>query len=323
MKLISIQVLFFLLIIIFSSCESEATGESFTDILIPDVFEYHLADDEIDLDWVTYLPSLADRDNLNIIMIRPSFVETSYYDQSPEERYDPDGAWYYSWPYDDYLILSPLLYKREEPWLNAPYFPEEAFDQSIAEEFYRFDIDICLMIDRIIYWLNESGYTISEKVFIEGFSGGAIFAQKMTLLHPSRIAAVSLGQCGGSLSLPIIEYENTSLDWPAGVKNFFELTGKTFNNDAYKEIHQFIFIGTDDTESSIFRNPGELFTQDMIDNFNLWFGEADPVRLKNQCVFLQSIEYSNIIFTMYDDIGHDYGSMDDVYAFFDNIRSDM
>ena len=157
-------------------------------------------------------------------------------------------------------------------------------------------------------------------MLIEGFSAGAMFAQRYCLLHPERVQAIAAGQCGGSLTVPADNYNGTDMDWPVGINDFQHLTGSGFNLNEYQQIPQFIYIGDQDTKSSTVYwtfDAGGIFTQSQIDFLNKSFGDSDPVRLENQCNYMTEIG-CNIEFKLYPGVGHQYtsGMVDDIFKFF-------
>ena len=89
-----------------------------------------------------------------------------------------------------------------------------------------------------------------------------------------------------------------------------------FNQDEYKEINQFIYIGDLDTGeggTTIVYNrlhptqrhydrPHILQQMEFLHNN---FGEVDPMRLENEIDYLNSIGYENIEFKLYQNVAHE------------------
>jgi pimeloyl-ACP methyl ester carboxylesterase len=175
------------------------------------------------------------------------------------------------------------------------------------------------MVDRFSRELRDSGYDVRDGVFIDGFSAGAMFAQRYALLHPERVRAVAAGQCGGALTLPESRHGDTRLDWPLGVADIEALAGRPFDRGMYRRVPQYVYIGERDADNSTLEEPGEVWPdQSSIDFLNSTFGGTDPVRLANQVRYLRDRGYGEIAFRSYEGVGHDSRPMDpDVLAFFD------
>lgn len=186
------------------------------------------------------------------------------------------------------------------------------------------------MIDELTADLKRDGYQVPDRVFVEGYSSGAMFAQRYALLHLPRVKAIAAGQCGGNFTLPESSYQGYTLNWPVGISNLQALAGLSFDQASYREIAQFIYIGDLDTGeggSTIVWNrdwgPQYMWESvDQLDFLKSHFGETDPVRLQNQIDYLNSIGYTNITFKLYEGVAHNFtGQMArDVMAFLDAQR---
>lgn len=220
------------------------------------------------------------------------------------------------WPHiDQFILLAPAIPRRTDPDAYPVAFDLASFRTS--NDFYsRADLEVNLMIDKLIADLSMGGYQVSDKVMIEGYSAGAMFAQRYALLHPEHVKAIAAGQCGGNFTLPISEYEGQTLNWPVGINNIESLAGRKFEPNSYSGIAQYIYIGDLDT--------GEGGTTTVYNRLHptwgvnsLWeslrqmeflhthFGETDPVRLQKQVDYLKSIGYDNIEFKLYQGARHE------------------
>jgi len=179
------------------------------------------------------------------------------------------------------------------------------------------------MIDNLISSLRSAGYKVHDKVFVSGFSAGAMFAQRYCLLHPNRVRGIAAGQCGGSLTVPGTSYNGVEMNWPVGVNDFQSLLGYDFNISYCQQIPQFIYIGDQDTNNStVAPNSHDLFTDEQMDFLNDNFGNSDPIRLANQYAFMSEKE-CNVEFKLYPDVAHEITSdmLDDTFSFFAKYRT--
>lgn len=228
-----------------------------------------------------------------------------------------------------YILLVPHIPRRRTPHIYTAAFDRQVFLHSTDAFYQRPDNKINLMIDKLISELREDGYDVQEKVFVEGFSVGGMFAQRYALLHPERVQAVA---AQGPTTLPESSYDGTPIDWPIGVNDFLSLVGHQFNREAYRKVPQFFYIGDQDIGPL---NPTEIDPRG--GNSPLWdmgwdyetarswivfldnaFGPTDPIKLENQVRYLNSIGYDKITFKLYPGVGHQQTNemIRDIFAFF-------
>ena len=277
----------------------------------------HEPDDEISYRWYSYVPRGLDKNTLTYILITGLHGQMAIYeDVSNTSRIMLQER--LLWPgIEQFILLVPVI-----PRYEKPAYPV-AFDLGsfrIDDDFYRrADLKVNLMIDQLIADLSSDGYLISNKVMIEGFSAGGMFAQRYALLQPGRVKAIAGGQCGGHFILPEASYQNTTLNWPVGINNLFPLSKIEFDRESYKQISQFIFIGDEDTGEYTttvwIRLHPEFGTGDMweavwqMEFLNITFGETDPIRLQNEIAYLNGIGYEKIEFKLYPGLGHEFTNL--------------
>jgi len=225
-------------------------------------------------------------------------------------------------------MLVPVIPRPATNYVYAVAFDWKVFLPTSDPFVQRPDIKVNLMIDRLVTDLRQMGYDVDDKVFVDGFSAGAMFAQRYALLQPERIRAIAAGQCGGAMTLPESTYASavaTAMEWPVGVSDFSSLVGEDFDRDAYQQVSQLIYIGDQDTTNSTLSapgEPGELWrTQAQIDFLNAEFGNTDPVRLEGQASYLADLGY-DVSFKLYPGVGHQFTNrmIDDTFAFFREVR---
>lgn len=131
-------------------------------------------------------------------------------------------------------ILIPIL-----PSLSAtaPYY------QQLSTECFqngdRPDLDMIQCINSAKDIMkNEYGAKLNDKIFLNGYSSTGVAAQRFALIHPELIDTACIGGASGSIPIP-----NPQLDYPLGTKNFRQLFGKDFNEEAYREIVFNYYVG--------------------------------------------------------------------------------
>lgn len=119
----------------------------------------------------------------------------------------------------------------------------------------RVDLQLIAMIDDAKKRLKERNIETDEQCIINGFSASAKFANRFTLLHPEMIKLCIGGGVSGVLTLPLANINGEKLLWPVGVGNLKELGNIDITEDQigkFKEVEQFYYMGSNDTESDPF-----------------------------------------------------------------------
>ena len=285
----------------------------------------HQADDEIIWDWFTYLPEELDRRKPIVIMLVGIHGNISNdYDKQREESLNLMN-WATTWPgIENFALLTPVIPRTDQAY---PVVFEYRSFSNPNEMYSRADEKVIKMINKFTDILVIDGYQVYPKVMISGFSAGANFATKFTLLHPDLVQGIAAGGLGGLFIFPEEEYEDILLDWPVGVNDLYELTGLEFNRESYKQVKQFIYYGDEDTGKNF-----NTFITPEYGTFGFWqsvsqmyfitehFGTQDFERVQNQLLYLKSIGYDNLFFKIYHGIGHEtpYMVIEDTMAFFIN-----
>jgi pimeloyl-ACP methyl ester carboxylesterase len=297
-----------------------------TSVITPGILTFHDADATIAYNWFTYVPetiSKTERSYIWITGLHGNLITDNYDEITAESQQQAD--WKTSLADEHkFIMLVPVIPRPATNHVYAVAFDWKVFLDSTDPFCQRPDLKVNLMIDQFISDLRNDGYNVDDKVFVDGFSAGAMFAQRYALLHPERVHAIAAGQCGGAMTLPESVYTDTiatQMDWPVGVYDFSPLVGYEFDQDAYRQVAQFIYIGDQDTTNSTLWGPGELWrTQSQIDFLNSTFGYTDPVRLENQASYLVGLDY-DVTFKLYPGIGHQFTSemINDTFSFFHRV----
>ena len=288
----------------------------------------HAPDSAIAYEWFTYVPrSLrpGERALIWVTGLHGNLV-TDRYDSIAIESRDMAERRVALAEERRLAMLVPVIPRPRTNYVYAVALAPRVFLAESEEFVRRPDLRLNAMIDRFAAELRAGGFVVDERVLLDGFSAGAMFAQRYALLHPRRVLAIAAGQCGGALTLPESTLEGATgarLDWPAGVGDFERLAGYAFDRDAYRRIAQFVYIGDQDTSNSTLVRTRELWrTQEQIDLLNRVFGRTDPARIEAQSRYLTRRGY-NVTFRAYPGVGHTTtrAMRDDVFAFFDSVRT--
>jgi len=305
-------------------------------LIAPGEITSHPADAEIAYNWFSYVPTGIDKSVPIFILVNADNGFYQDYDSAIEDTKMYTGHRSVLAERYNYVLLKPVIPREFDPNWGGSEIYVGAFDRRVFSEItnsflQRPDLKVTQMIDRLKNQLRAEGYQVMDKVMLEGFSLGGMFAQRYALLHPERVQAVAAGHAGGTLILPEITLNGTAMNWPVGVNDFESLAGKPFNRETYKQIPQYIYIGDHDDNRTVVKYPGDSFyTDEEVDFLSAAFGGSPPTMLKNQSEYLQKLGY-NIQFELYpnESTGPQThgtalaGSVEDVFAFFDANKGNV
>jgi hypothetical protein len=292
--------------------------------------QHHPADATIRYEWFTYVPTTMRSGAVADIWVGGLHgnIVSDNYEAIVAETVDLNARFALAALAEEQrlCLLVPVLPRPFTPDRQSSFYTvslsRAVFLTSTPAFCRRPDLVLNQMLDRFAVGLRAQGYHVADTVFIDGFSAGAMFAQRYALLHPKRVRAVCAGQCGGALTLPEAHYGDVPLDWPLGVHDLPALTGIDFEREAYRRIPQLVYISADDTDNSTLVEPGEVWhEQAQIDMLNQAFGTTDPLRLERQVAHLQQQGFPHIAFHTRVGVGHtERPFLHDIMAFFNAHR---
>jgi|GEM_PF-6391541 len=294
-----------------------------------------LSSDQILLDWFFYIPKEFDsskRYDFYVNGINSASVNGDYEAMKTDTQNIMMSNQEFAEVYD-YVLLS-IAVPRNTSSPEIPDYYGAGLDRKMyyypdhyPEAWLRPEDQLVKIQDTLNAILANNGISTNEKMILEGFSAGGMFAQKFALVYPERVKAIAAGQCGGVFTMPVSEHSGKKLRWPIGIYDYEEIFGKPFDEAAYKEIQQFIYIADGDIHNSMASGGGDgngYFVQSDLDFINAKFGREDPTKLQNTIEYLNSIGYENIHFYTYPGEGHvdlwDLGEQQIVIDFLEQYR---
>lgn len=153
---------------------------------------------------------------------------------------------------DEAPILIPILPSsipsNTSSFVYFQQLAEECFKFDETNPFYRLDLQVKKVIEDAKMRINTSKkINVDNKIFLNGYSSSGVFAQRFALLHPEIIDTLCIGGASGSIPFPTYTNLETGLeyglDYPLGTKNYENLFGTAFNEEAYKNIKFRYFVG--------------------------------------------------------------------------------
>jgi hypothetical protein len=279
----------------------------------------HAANDDILYNWFSYVPMYISRDKkVHIWVTSETTMPMNDYEKLTDQirsaaEFEAAIADKYN-----YVLLTLAIPRPETNHIYVIAYNRKVFLPATLPVYQRPDLELNKMIDQLIDILRQDRYDVEEKVFIDGYSAGCMFAQRYALLHPDRLIALAGGQCGGSLTLPDPNY-----DWPVGIQDYEQLTSSIFDDVEYKKLPQLFYIGDlDNKNSTVQVGNTDVFSYSQILTLFSNFGEQDPQRLENQVKQMNLLGFSNVYFKLYPGVGHEYNDqmINDTFEFFDKFR---
>ena len=136
-------------------------------------------------------------------------------------------------------MVIPLLPAMTENGIYFQQLSKECFELPDTDIYYRIDEQVIRIINEAKTILEgKFGIKSSDKIFLNGYSSSAVFAQRFSLIHPEIIGTACIGGAIGSIPVP-----SRSIGYPIGIEDFEKLFGKKFNMDAYSKIKFRYYVG--------------------------------------------------------------------------------
>lgn len=140
--------------------------------------------------------------------------------------------------------------------LNGPYSEEIKAAYSAkglnATDYLSYDQQLIAMFNHAANYLNTYGQNVeTDKMILHGYSAGGTFTDRLAVLHPTKVKAVVSGATLDDMVLPIATHKNEELIFPIGIADYEAITGKPFNLQDINNTAKLVFMGKNDTNSTL------------------------------------------------------------------------
>jgi len=116
----------------------------------------------------------------------------------------------------------------------------------------RIDLQTLAMVSDAVERMDNTANELADDKFsLIGYSAGADFAQRLTILHPERVIATAVGGIGGMPTLPIGRVEGRELTYPVGIGDIEQLTGQSFLTEEFRQTPLLLIQGSKDDNDSV------------------------------------------------------------------------
>ena len=148
-------------------------------------------------------------------------------------------------------FLMPVFPRPSTQWKLYTHALDRETMQIKSGELRRLDQQLVAMTKNAATKLSHLGISSHDKIIINGFSASGTFANRFTLLHPEAVAAVACGGINGIVTLPVSSLSGQKLDYPLGLNDIKKISGRHFNDSAYKKVPQYIYMGAKDSNDAV------------------------------------------------------------------------
>jgi hypothetical protein len=282
------------------------------------------ANPEQGFQWPYYLSIPHFLSTATVLLVEPNNTGSVSDDPSVHDKAAENLAkWRSSFAVDlDVPLLVPTFPRPFTQWLIYTHALDRDSLLTTEEGIQRIDLQLIAMIEDAKKRLTDMGYHVAEKVFINGYSASGSFANRFTLLHPEIVQAAAIGSPGGWPTVPVSEWEESTLKYPVGISDVASLIGKEFELAAFQKVPQYIYVGDiDDNDAVDFSDGFDQVDRELIDGL---FGDGVPYiaeRWPHAEEIFDSIQ-SAAQFVIYPNVPHSITPemFDDIKAFFEMHR---
>ena len=170
------------------------------------------------------------------------------------------------------------------------------------EDIKRLDLQLLAMVKDARQRLERLEVPVEEKIMMTGFSASGSFVNRFAFLHPEKVKALAAGGLNGILMLPKKSMNNETLNYPLGVNDLEEISGKKPDLTSFKKLPQFLFMGAIDDNDAVPYD--DAYSDEERRVVYATVGkEMQPARWE-KCQEIYKTEGVNAIFRTYKEVGH-------------------
>ena len=184
-------------------------------------------------------------------------------------------------------------------------------------ELRRIDLQLIKMIIHAQKLLRHNNLKVNEKVFMNGFSASGTFVNRFAILHPTVVRAVATGGVNGIPTFPTNHWKNIKMRYPVGIADLKEIADIEFDETAYKQVSQYIYMGAlDDNDTIPYRDAFDAVDAKLVESLIGAKMMPDRWRMSQSIYKALGIPAQ---FVTYENTKHEVkaGLIDDIVAFFE------
>lgn len=158
--------------------------------------------------------------------------------------------------------------------------------------------------------LSKLGYDVNNKIVMTGFSASSKFALRFALLYPQLVNSVIAAGMSAVPCLPIKELNGEILNYPLGVNDYQELMQKPFNEEEYKKINQYLFMGDLDKNDPVKYN--DCVTEEERKIVYKIYGENIQNRWEKMVEIIKKLNLTNVHTYLIKEVAHSPRGIDNI-----------
>jgi hypothetical protein len=148
-------------------------------------------------------------------------------------------------------LLVPVFPRSRSNWRTYTHSLDRDTLEIKRGQLCRIDLQLVAMIGHAQKLLRAGGFKVKSRVFMHGFSASGNFANRFAFLHPKVLKAVASGGVNGIPTLPVKRWNGHDLPFPIGIADLEELAGAPFDEEAYRQVPQYIYMGYLDRNDTV------------------------------------------------------------------------
>jgi hypothetical protein len=208
-------------------------------------------------DYLVYLPKGAESGKVNTLMVETNNTglndTLAYHEKGARRAASHSGVGVYVAKKLKLPFLVPIFPRSQTDWMVYTHALDRDALLAKGSDIERLDLQLLAMVEDAKKQLASMGYPLEEKFLMTGFSASGTFANRMSLLHPTKIKAVATGGTNAIAILPAKEVAGKTMNYPLGIADIETLTGGPVNLEAFRTLPKLLFMGAlDDNDAAAF-----------------------------------------------------------------------
>lgn len=271
-------------------------------------------------EYLVYLPKGTESGKVNTLMVETNNTglndTIAYHEKGARRAASHSGVGVYVAKKLRLPFLVPIFPRSQTDWTVYTHALDRDAFLARGVDYERLDLQLLAMVEDAKKQLAAMGYPVEDKFLLTGFSASGTFANRLSLLHPTKIKAVATGGINAIAILPVAHLEGKTLNYPLGVADIQQVTGQPVNLAAFRALPKLLYMGAkDDNDAAAFSDGYSDEERALV--YSLMGKQMIPTRWS----FMESQYHKAGVqadFRTYDHMGHgtDLKILDELVAYF-------
>lgn len=210
-------------------------------------------------EYLVYLPKGTQIGKVNTLMVETNNTglndTLAYHERGARRAASHSGVGVYVAKKLKLPFLVPIFPRSQTDWTVYTHALDRDAFLAKGVDYERLDLQLLAMVEDARKQLAAMGYPVEEKFLLTGFSASGTFANRLSLLHPTRIKAVATGGTNAIAILPVAQLDGKTLNYPLGLADIQQVTGQPVDLEAFRALPKMLFMGAkDNNDAAAFRD---------------------------------------------------------------------